>query len=102
MAKLKVIFYGMMFDCLGLSTAARAYVHALHTAGIELSVVNIGTRTVIQDTLVQSLLNRSITPDFHIFSSPPTAMLSLRLAFDQMICQTVWETSAIPDVWRPI
>ena len=102
MGRLKVIYYGVMFDSLGLSTAARAYVHALHSVGVELSVVNIGSKNIVSDPLVQSLLNRPITPDFHIFSSPPTGMLPLRLSFDRMVCQTVWETSTIPEVWRPI
>ena len=38
---LKVTYYGHVFDASGYGEAARAYIHALHGAGVSLSVVDL-------------------------------------------------------------
>jgi len=49
---------------------ARAYLHALHHAGIELTVVDLaGNRArQVEDPLVASLVGRKIDADYHLFS----------------------------------
>ena len=37
MEKLSMVYHGHVFDSSGYGNAARAYVHALHAAGVELS-----------------------------------------------------------------
>lgn len=102
LSDLTVAFYGPMFELLGLGTAARAYVHALHSVGVDLTVINVTTRHTVRDLLVESLLNRNVEPDFHIFSWNPLSALPLRLVFDRLILQTVWETETIPEQWIPV
>jgi glycosyltransferase involved in cell wall biosynthesis len=98
---LRIAFYGPVFDRMGFSTASRAYVHALYSAGLDITVINLG-RKHLNDPLVESLLHRNIEPDLHIFSFFPQNVLPLRLMFPRLIVQTAWETESIPEDWATI
>jgi hypothetical protein len=59
------MYHGHVFDASGYGNAARAYIHALHTAGVDLSVVDLsGHPRQVKDELVESLVGRSIHADF--------------------------------------
>ena len=53
MDELSVIYYGYVFDASGYGEAARAYIHALHTAGVDVSVVDLANRErQVRDELI--------------------------------------------------
>jgi 2-polyprenyl-3-methyl-5-hydroxy-6-metoxy-1,4-benzoquinol methylase len=98
---INVVYYGYVFDASGYGNAARAYIHALHEAGIALSVVDLANRGhQVHDALVESLQGQSADADFHLFHGIPPQWA--RLAFKQSrgIGMTVWETDAMPTQWR--
>jgi glycosyltransferase involved in cell wall biosynthesis len=103
--KLKVGFYGPISQATGYGAASRAYVHALHRAGIELSVVdlNYGPEALPNDALILSLLNRKIQPDFHLVHHyAPQALRLLSLYSERLIAITTWETDMLPVEWVSI
>ena len=63
-----VLFSGYVFETTGYGTAARAYVHALHRANLNLSVFSRSREDwrPIPDPLVESLLQRPVPDGFHI------------------------------------
>ena len=72
MGAIRLAYYGYLFDASGYGQAARAHVHALHRAGVELSVVDLqGHAPQVPDTLVESLLRRRLDPDLHLFHGIP-------------------------------
>ena len=96
-----IIYYGYVFDASGYGNAARSYIHAMHKAGIRLSVVDLaGRRPQVLDELVESLQKQNLDPDFHLFHGIPPQWA--RLAFKQPrgIGMTVWETDVMPTQWR--
>ena len=103
MDDLRLTYYGHVFDASGYGRAARAYVHALHRAGVTLSVIDLPRRPErqVRDPLVESLLERSITPDFHLFHGIPPQWASRAFPLRNTIGMTVWETDAMPMQWRP-
>src|SRR5262245_17982571 len=101
MDEISVIYYGYVFDASGYGHAARAYIHALHRAGIKLSVVDLAWHArQARDELVESLVGRQINADFHLFHGIPPQWS--RMAFQQSnaIGMTVWETDVMPSQWR--
>ena len=97
---LRVMFYGAVADSCGWGTACRRYIHSLHQAGVDLSVINLDPTRVPTDPVVRSLLNRSIVPDFHlIHHHMPQAALLLSLHLDRVIFVTTWETDILPSGW---
>jgi 2-polyprenyl-3-methyl-5-hydroxy-6-metoxy-1,4-benzoquinol methylase len=103
MDNLNLAYYGYVFDASGYGHAARAYIHALHRAGVTLSVVELANRArQVQDELVASLVDRQITPDFHLFHGIPPEWAPLAFRLPNAIGMTVWETDAMPTQWRNI
>jgi 2-polyprenyl-3-methyl-5-hydroxy-6-metoxy-1,4-benzoquinol methylase len=103
MDNLNLAYYGYVFDASGYGHAARAYIHALHRAGVTLSVVELANRTrQVQDELVASLVGRQITPDLHLFHGIPPEWAALAFRLPNAIGMTVWETDAMPTQWRNI
>jgi hypothetical protein len=101
MQKLSVTYYGHVFDASGYGNAARAYIHAMHAAGIELSVVDLsGHARQVEDELVESLVGRPMRPDFHLFHGIPHAWAQHGFRVRNCIAMTVWETDTMPTQWR--
>jgi ADP-heptose:LPS heptosyltransferase/2-polyprenyl-3-methyl-5-hydroxy-6-metoxy-1,4-benzoquinol methylase len=103
MDDLKVVYYGYVFDASGYGYAARAYIHSLHRAGITLSVVDLTNHArQVRDALVESLIGRQMTPDFHLFHGIPPQWARLAFRLPNAIGMTVWETDTMPTQWRNI
>lgn len=97
---LDIVYYGEVFNASGYGAAARAYVHALHSAGIKVSVVNIGGPPAgVRDPLVESLLGNSRNADFHLFHGIPTTWAQQAFRCSNAIGMTVWETDTMPTQW---
>ena len=72
MDDLSLIYYGHVFDATGYGRAARGYVHALHTAGVWVSAVDLMKHgRQVSDELVESIVNRGTQGDFHLFHGIP-------------------------------
>ena len=100
MAKpINLLFYGCPFEPTGYGAAARSYLHALHKAGVSLSVVNLSKAKIMSDELVESFLNRPITPTLYMCHTDPTQMAALTLPFRRSIAMTTWEGNRVPDRW---
>jgi 2-polyprenyl-3-methyl-5-hydroxy-6-metoxy-1,4-benzoquinol methylase/glycosyltransferase involved in cell wall biosynthesis len=101
MPDVSLVFHGHVFDASGYGRAARAYIHAFHAVGIQLSVVNLSNgQPQVRDDLTQKLSERPVNGDFHVFHSVPTnwARQSFRVA--NGIGLTAWETDTMPTQWR--
>ena len=97
---LDLVYYGEVFNASGYGAAARAYIHALHGAGIKISVVNTGGPPAgVRDSLVESLLGNSRTADFHLFHGIPTTWAQQAFRCSNAIGMTVWETDTMPTQW---
>lgn len=99
---LALVYHGEVFNASGYGAAARAYVHALHDAGIKLSVVNTGGPPAgVRDPLVESLLDNvgGRTADFHLFHGIPTTWAQQAFRCSNAIGMTVWETDTMPTQW---
>ena len=101
---INVAYYGFVFDASGYGHAARAYLHALHHAGIELTVVDLaGNRArQVEDPLVASLVGRKIDVDYHLFHGTPPVWANLAFPLRNVIAMTVWETDTMPTQWRSV
>jgi ADP-heptose:LPS heptosyltransferase/2-polyprenyl-3-methyl-5-hydroxy-6-metoxy-1,4-benzoquinol methylase len=99
-----VAYYGYVFDASGYGHAARAYLHALHRAGVELTVMDLaGNRArQVEDPLVASLVGRPIDADFSLFHGTPPLWAKLAFPLRNVIAMTVWETDTMPTQWRPV
>ena len=99
-ADLGLVYHGEVFNPSGYGAAARAYVHALHAAGVEVSVVNTGGPPAdVRDPLVESLLGGNRTADFHLFHGIPTRWAQEAFRCSNAIGMTVWETDTMPTQW---
>jgi len=101
MDDISLIYYGHVFEVSGYGQAARAYIHALHAAGVEVSVVDLSSHPrQIDDPLVSSLAGRHIDPvDFHLFHGVPPTWESRAAVLRNAIGMTVWETDTMPATW---
>ncbi len=98
-----VTYYGHVFDASGYGQAARGYIHALHAAGVTLSVVDLMNHgRQVSDDLVESLVGRRLEPDFHLFHGIPPQWARLAFRLSNAIGMTVWETDTMPTQWRNI
>lgn len=103
MHELTVTYYGYPFDASGYGEACRATLQALHDAEIQLSVVDLtGHSRQVSDSLVESLLNRAVSPDFHLFHGIPPEWAARAFPLRNVIGMTVWETDTMPSQWRNI
>jgi glycosyltransferase involved in cell wall biosynthesis len=102
--KINLAYYGYVFDASGYGHAARAYLHALHLAGVELNVVDLAAHRPrqVEDPLVASLLGRPLDADFHLFHGTPPQWARLAFPLRNVIAMTVWETDTMPTQWRPV
>jgi glycosyltransferase involved in cell wall biosynthesis len=101
MNEISLVYYANVFDASGYGHAARAYIHALHRAGIRLSVVDLGNHArQVRDELVESLLNKPLQPDFHLFHGIPPYWARFAFRLNNAIGMTVWETDVMPSQWR--
>jgi 2-polyprenyl-3-methyl-5-hydroxy-6-metoxy-1,4-benzoquinol methylase len=97
---LGLMYHGHVFDASGYGTAARAYIHALHSAGIELSVADLSHHPrQVRDELVESFVGRDIHPDFHLFHGIPHVWAQEAFRVSNAIAMTVWETDTMPTQW---
>jgi SAM-dependent methyltransferase len=101
---IRLAYYGYMFDASGYGQAARGYLHALHRAGIELTVVDLaGNRPrQVEDPLVASLIGHPTDADFHLFHGTPPLWARMAFPLRNVIAMTVWETDTMPTQWRSI
>jgi glycosyltransferase involved in cell wall biosynthesis len=101
MDDIKLTYYGHVFDASGYGQAARGYIHALHAAGVSLSVVDLMKHPrQVRDELVESLVDRRLDPDFHLFHGIPPQWARLAYRLPNAIGMTVWETDTMPTQWR--
>jgi glycosyltransferase involved in cell wall biosynthesis len=100
---INLAYYGNVFDASGYGHAARAYIHALHAAGVNLCVTDLGGRErQVEDELVRSLLGRTLEPDFHLFHGIPPFWARRAFPLHNVIAMTVWETDTMPPQWRSV
>jgi len=101
---IKLTYHGYVFDASGYGHAARAYVHALQGAGVELNVVDLAADRPrqVEDPLVALLVGKPINPDFNLFHGTPPYWARLAFPLRNVIAMTVWETDTMPTQWRPI
>jgi len=96
-------YYGHVFDATGYGYAARGYLHAMHAAGIQLSVVDLMRHErQVSDDLVARLVARDLEPDFHLFHGIPPQWARLAFPLRNTIGMTVWETDTMPVQWRNV
>ena len=99
--QLKIMYHGHVFDASGYGQAARAYVHALGRAGLDLSVADLsGHAPQVRDRFVESLIGKPVQPDFHIFHGIPSIWARDAFRLPNAIGMTVWETDTMPTQWR--
>ncbi|MFL6227742.1 MAG: glycosyltransferase [Pyrinomonadaceae bacterium] len=102
MDELSLTYYGYVFDASGYGHAARAYIHALDSAGVKLSVVDLAAQRArqVRDELVESLVGRRLETDFHLFHGIPPQWAARAFRLKNVIGMTVWETDMMPAQWR--
>ena len=99
---INLAYYGWVFDASGYGNAARGYIHALHRAGVNLSIADLSGRPrQVSDPLVESLVGRKIEADFHLFHGIPPYWSRQAFPLRNVIAMTVWETDRMPPQWRP-
>jgi ADP-heptose:LPS heptosyltransferase/glycosyltransferase involved in cell wall biosynthesis len=99
--KLGLAYHGHVFDASGYGNAARNYIHALHAAGVQLSVHDLSRGAPqVHDELVESLIDRPIHADFHLFHGIPSVWARDAFRLPNAIGMTVWETDTMPPQWR--
>jgi ADP-heptose:LPS heptosyltransferase/SAM-dependent methyltransferase len=99
--ELRLAYYGAVSDASGYGEAARAYVHALHEAGVRLAVVDTGGRpAAVRDPLIAKLQGTDPEADFHLFHGIPTYWARMAYRLRNVIAMTVWETETMPPQWR--
>jgi ADP-heptose:LPS heptosyltransferase/2-polyprenyl-3-methyl-5-hydroxy-6-metoxy-1,4-benzoquinol methylase len=101
---ISLAYYGYVFDASGYGQAARAYLHALHRAGIKLTVIDLAANRArqVEDLLVASLIGQPIDADFHLFHGTPPLWARMAFPLRNVIAMTVWETDTMPTQWRSI
>jgi ADP-heptose:LPS heptosyltransferase/glycosyltransferase involved in cell wall biosynthesis/2-polyprenyl-3-methyl-5-hydroxy-6-metoxy-1,4-benzoquinol methylase len=98
--QLGVEYHGHVFDASGYGNAARAYIRALHAAGVDLSVVDLSLhQRQVRDEFVESLVGRKIRTDFHLFHGIPHVWAQEAFRLSNAVVMTVWETDTMPTQW---
>ncbi|HEX5871942.1 MAG TPA: glycosyltransferase family 9 protein [Longimicrobium sp.] len=101
MSGLSLAYHGYVSDHSGYGHAARAYVHALHRAGVRVTVVDLARRRQIPpDPLVARLAGSGAGADIHLFHGIPAQWGRLAFPLRNAIGMTVWETDTMPSQWR--
>jgi glycosyltransferase involved in cell wall biosynthesis len=97
---LSVNYYGEVSTPNGYGEAARAYVHALHSAGVKVCVIDTGNgANGTHDDLISALLGYDETSVFDIVHGLPTSALLVHVSSRRLIAMTVWEADQIPRNW---
>ena len=98
---LRIAFGGYFFAPTGYGAASRAYLHALHSASIAMSVVNLSTmeRRFVPDPLALSLLDLEIDPQFHLCHTEPSGIATMEDPPPRMIVMTTWEADTLPSAY---
>ena len=94
----RIAFGGYIYLATGFGTAARSYIHALHGAGIPMTVLNRSatpSRSVV-DPLVESLLNTPLDAQLGIAHVEPISVPGLHEVYSHLIVLTAWETDHLP------
>ncbi len=100
-AGLRLAYHGHLFDASGYGAAARAYIHALHAAGVEIQAINLThAGPAVRDELIESLTQREMTPDLRLFHGIPPIWTADAFRHTHYIAMTVWETTMMPPQWR--
>jgi len=100
-AGLRLAYHGHVFDASGYGAAARAYIHALHTAGVDVQVINLTKGApAVRDELVESLARRDVAPDLRLFHGIPAIWAADAFQHPHYVAMTVWETTMMPPQWR--
>jgi len=100
---LSVTYHGNVFDASGYGHAARAYIHALHRAGVKLSVVDLAPHArQVHDPLVESLMGTNRNADFNLFHGIPSYWAKQAFRLRNSIGITAWETDVMPSQWRNV
>jgi 2-polyprenyl-3-methyl-5-hydroxy-6-metoxy-1,4-benzoquinol methylase len=99
---INLVYHGYPFDASGYGQAARAYIHALHSVGVNVAVVDLANHAPqVRDELIESLTSRRFDADFHLFHGIPPFWARRAFPLRNVIAMTVWETDAMPSQWRP-
>jgi glycosyltransferase involved in cell wall biosynthesis len=98
---LSLNYHGEVFHASGYGQAARAYVHALHAAGVQVHVINTGRKPYhVEDQTVAALLGHDPHADFNLFHGIPSFWASRAYREHNVIAMTVWEADRMPQAWR--
>ena len=96
-----VNYFGEVFSTSGYGTGARAYIHALHAAGVQVRVVSVGQPPHdFRDTLIHSLVGPEAKANFTILHAIPLFWPRWAYTTQNVIAVTVWEADPIPSVWQ--
>jgi glycosyltransferase involved in cell wall biosynthesis len=96
-----VSYYGEIFSSSGYGTAARAYIHALHAAGVRVAITGAGQPPpTFADALVASLVGQEPNADFTIMHAIPHFWPRWAYSARNVIAITVWEADPIPRAWH--
>lgn len=95
----RVQFGSCFFAPTGYGTAARAYLHAMHDAGVELSLDNLSIhkQRFVPDPLALSLLGRPIDPQLYLWHTEPNSLTRESEALARTIVLSTWEADALPE-----
>lgn len=101
MSELSLAYHGYVSDHSGYGHTARAYIHALHRAGVRVTAVDLARRRNIPpDPLVARLMGTGAGADIHLFHGIPTQWGRVAFPLRNAVGMTVWETDTMPSQWR--
>jgi glycosyltransferase involved in cell wall biosynthesis len=97
----KIFFYGNVLSHSGYGTAARAYIHALHDAATDMSVISTDQLSLglVFDPLVASCMRKRIIPQLHLWHAEPNDVMRLKKSFPRLVVLTTWETDLLPSCY---
>jgi glycosyltransferase involved in cell wall biosynthesis len=95
-------FGSCFFAPTGYGSAARAYLHAMYSAGVELSLDNLSIhkKLFVPDQLAQSLLGREIDPQLYLWQTEPNSLTHESEPLPRTIVLSTWEADALPENYR--
>lgn len=101
---MQVQYIGALFDASGYAEAARNYVHALDSVGIDVKIIPISfeknhPKLGIQHSKLESFVTKSINPTVQIIHLTPENFPRFINKHKYTIGYTTWETSRLPAHW---
>jgi glycosyltransferase involved in cell wall biosynthesis len=99
--RLRVAYHGPIHDISGYGTAARAYLNAFRSSGIDLIVVDSSTvkRPQMECEASPPVGGWEGDIDFHLFHGVPPQWKTMGLSPERTVGMTVWETNQVPEAW---